>query len=59
MRGTVPLVRPSAPAVFRREPGAPTGAATAPLTAPATELADVPVPLTVLDGDPTHRAARL
>lgn len=30
-----------------------------PLTVPATELADVPVLLTVLDGDPTHRAASL
>ncbi|MFE1202429.1 amidohydrolase [Streptomyces sp. NPDC058762] len=30
-----------------------------PLTVPATELADVPVLLTVLDGEPTHRAASL
>ncbi|MEV5545735.1 amidohydrolase [Streptomyces sp. NPDC052309] len=30
-----------------------------PLTTPATELPDVPVLLTVLDGDPTHRDAGL
>ncbi|MFE3872974.1 amidohydrolase [Kitasatospora sp. NPDC059146] len=30
-----------------------------PLTTPATELAEVPVLLTVLDGRPTHRADRL
>ncbi|MGV9288955.1 amidohydrolase [Streptomyces sp. NPDC003719] len=30
-----------------------------PVTVAATELADVPVLLTVLDGDPTHRAAGL
>jgi len=30
-----------------------------PLTTPATELQDVPVLLTVLDGDPTHRHATL
>ncbi|MBD0421973.1 amidohydrolase [Streptomyces sp. TRM S81-3] len=30
-----------------------------PLTTPATELPDVPVLLTVLDGDPTHRDAAL
>nr|WP_223243662.1 amidohydrolase [Streptomyces sp. CBMA123] len=33
--------------------------ATDPLTTPATELAAVPVLLTVLDGRPTHRADRL
>nr|WP_203612973.1 amidohydrolase [Streptomyces rochei] len=30
-----------------------------PLTVPATELADVPVLLTVVDGEPTHRAAQV
>ncbi len=30
-----------------------------PLPTPATELAEVPVLLTVLDGRPTHRADRL
>ncbi|MFD5432131.1 amidohydrolase family protein [Kitasatospora sp. NPDC127067] len=30
-----------------------------PLTTPATELADLPVLLTVLDGRPTHRSASL
>ncbi|MFD4535292.1 amidohydrolase [Kitasatospora sp. NPDC058397] len=36
-----------------------TALAADPLTTPATELPDVPVLLTVLDGRPTHRAAAL
>ncbi|MFE1025600.1 hypothetical protein ACFW5I_13685 [Streptomyces sp. NPDC058818] len=52
LRGAGPAGSPSGTADL-------TVLAAVPLTVPATELADVPVLSTVLDGDPTHRAASL